>query len=363
MHATYHVASIDDHPNKLPASNSWSFTMQEDASQTLARQWEMLRAIRRWPQKVTVTELLSTLLDSGFHTSRRTIERDLQELSGRFALVVDDSSKPYGWSWMKDANFEFMPRLTASQSVALLLARTHMKSLLPQTMLKDLAPVFDVADRELALSGWKDWHKRTAIIPLALALLPPKIDAKVVSDVQHALARKCCLTGRYRSKGSDVSKEMKIHPLGLLVRGSIQYLVCTLFDYEDVRQLAVHRLSETKVATESRKEPPGFDFSAYVAEASNFHSRGKIRLVARFDAAAAEHLKETPLSRDQTLKVIKGGRVEIAATVDDDEPLRWWLLAFGSQVEVCKPAALRNALESDLKSSVEQYAQSRRRIR
>ncbi len=329
--------------------------MQADTSQTLVRQWAMLRAIRRWPQKVTVTELITTLLDSGFETSRRTIERDLQELSGRFPLVVDDSGKPYGWSWMIDANFEFMPRLTASQSVALLLAKTHLKSLLPQSTLKDLAPVFDVANRELASSGWKDWHKRTAVVPSTLTLLPPKIDAKVLSDVQHALVRKCCLIGRYRAKGSAVCKEMKIHPLGLLVRGPIQYLVCTLFDYEDVRQLAVHRLSSTKVTAEQYREPPGFDFSSYVGTASNFHSGGMIRLVAWFDEAAAEHLKETPLSRDQMFTPLKGGHVEVTATIEDNQQLRWWLLAFGSGVEVREPLALRAKFAEEVRSAAAHY--------
>lgn len=330
--------------------------VQEDAKQTLARQWTMLRAIPRSPLKVSVGELLTTLLDSGFHPSRRTVERDLQELSGRFPLVVDDSSKPYGWSWMKDANFEFMPRLTASQSVTLLLARTHMRNLLPQAMLKDLASVFAVAERELASSGWRDWHRRTAVVPSTLALLPPKLDSRALADVQHALARKCRLTASYRSKGNATQKQLTIHPLGLLVRGAVPYLVCTLFGYDDVRQLAVHRMSATKLMPDPRREPPAFDFDTYARHASNFEANGTIRLVAWFDAPAAEHLRETPLSKDQTWCTIEAtGKVEVTATVEDGQPLRWWLLAFGSQVEVREPEALRTDMECDIAQSLLQY--------
>lgn len=354
--ATPHVASKWHHGGIVHLVGLGMAAVQEDPKQTLARQWTMLRAIPRSPLKVTVGELMTTLLDSGFRPSRRTVERDLQELSARFPLVVDDASKPYGWSWMKDANFEFMPRLSASQSVALLLARTHMKSLLPRAMFKDLAPVFDAAERELASSGWRDWHRRTAVVPSTLALLPPKLDAKTLTDVQHALARKCCLTANYRSKGSTVPKRLTIHPLGLLVRGAVQYLVCTLFDYDDVRQLALHRMTATKLAPEPRREPPGFDFIAYAAHASNFEANGTIRLVAWFDAAAGEHLRETPLSKDQTWRAIEGtDKVEIAATVEDGQPLRWWLLAFGSLVEVREPETLRADIEGDLAQSLLQY--------
>src|SRR3546814_19511456 len=79
----------------------------------------MLRGIPRSPLKATTKELEDKLLDEGFEVSRRTLERDLHLLSIHFPLVLDDRSKPYGWSWAKDAHFEFMPKLTAAQAVAL----------------------------------------------------------------------------------------------------------------------------------------------------------------------------------------------------------------------------------------------------
>lgn len=332
--------------------------MREDAGQTLSRQWTMLRAIPRAPYNVTVAELAEGLFDQGFQVSRRTIERDLHVLSGRFPLVLDDRSKPYGWSWMKDAQFDFVPELTPSQAVALLLAKTHLRSLLPQNMHKDLVPVFESAERAIASSGWKDWHKRTAVLPATLALLPPKLEAAVMATVQGAMAHNVCVEGRYRAKGSNEAKSMRIHPLGLLSRGAVLYLVCTLFDYGDVRQLALHRLSAVVETTQVRREPPGFNFAEYVATAaSTFHSGGKVRLVARFDAAAAEHLRETPLSKDQTWVALDGGeKIEVTATVENDEQLRWWLMAFGSQVEVKEPAALRRDIRAELSASINLYS-------
>src|SRR3546814_10139941 len=94
----------------------------------------MLRGIPRSPLKATTKELEDKLLDEGFEVSRRTLERDLHLLSIHFPLVLDDRSKPYGWSWAKDAHFEFMPKLTAAQAVALQLARTHLRDLLPQAI-------------------------------------------------------------------------------------------------------------------------------------------------------------------------------------------------------------------------------------
>ena len=331
--------------------------MRDGGNDTLARQWAMLRNIPRMPRKVSAPELCRTLERLGFQTSLRTVERDLDGLSCQFPLVVDDSSRPYGWSWAKDADIELAPRLSPSQAVALLLSRVHLRQFLPHHLLQELASVFAAAEREVASSGWKDWHQRTAILPTSMPLLAPKLSADVLEHVHSALALRRCLSGHYRSRGATSSRELTIHPLGLIVRGSIQYLVCTLRDYPDVRQLALHRLSHTQLLESPRKQPPGFDFGKYVASsASKVWAQGRIRLVARFSDGAGEHLRETPVSTDQELIDVEGtGELELRATVESDETLRWWLLGFGSQVEVLKPRALRAHLKQELRAAAERY--------
>lgn len=332
--------------------------LKEDASQTLARQWTMLRAIPRAPVKVTTAEVATKLHDEGFTISRRSVERDLHTLSSRFPLILDDRTKPYGWSWAKDANFEFMPKLSSSQAVALLLAQAHLRPLLPISMGKDLLPVYDAARTALAASGWKDWDKQTAVVPLSLQPRPPKVSAPTLQAVQSGLARKRCLQALYRTKGGTHPKATIIHPLGLLVRGPVIYLVCTLFAYTDIRQLALHRLSEVNELPETRRQPVGFNLQTYAAgEGALLQSQGQVRLVCRFSRSAAEHLRETPISSDQTLDEIDGGnQVLVTADVENDERLRWWLAGFGSQVEVLEPLSLRASMRDEAERLMAAYA-------
>ena len=70
---------------------------------TFLRQWAMLRLVPRYPAKVDTTSLQRALEDEGFPTTARTIQRDLQTLSGLFPLMVDEREKPFGWSWAKSA--------------------------------------------------------------------------------------------------------------------------------------------------------------------------------------------------------------------------------------------------------------------
>lgn len=332
--------------------------MSKSSNETLMRQWVMLRLIPRAPRKTTAQELQAGLSLHGFTASSRTVERDLQGLSRHFELVADETNKPFGWSWAKNANFQFTPRLSATQAVALLLARMHLRTFLPQSVLRDLAPLLHLAEHEVASTGWRDWDKRTAIVPATMPLMAPNISANVLDNVHRALGLRRCLSGSYRSKGSHATKELTIHPLGLLIRGAVQYLVCTLRDYRDIRVLALHRLSSTTVLDKPCSEPSGFNFQEYIAsQGCKYHARGKIRLVARFTAEAGEHLGETPISKDQVLrKVDDTGEIELTAAVENDDTLRWWLLGFGSRVEVLAPKDLREELHADLVSAAARYS-------
>jgi predicted DNA-binding transcriptional regulator YafY len=64
-------------------------------------------------------------------------------------------------------------------------------------------------------------------------------------------------------------------------------------------------------------------------------------LLAAFTPQAGEHLRETPLSNDQTMAVNAAGELVVQATVQWTPQLEWWLLGFGAGVSVLAPAALR----------------------
>ena len=76
-------------------------TSQND---TLLRLLTMLRYIPVHPQQVTAKELTKRLETDRFDVSKRTVERDLISLSEIFSLISNERSRPYGWSWSKQAN-------------------------------------------------------------------------------------------------------------------------------------------------------------------------------------------------------------------------------------------------------------------
>jgi len=67
--------------------------------QTLARQWAILTLLPEAGPGLNTRVLQRLLLDVGHDTSKRTVERDLLELSKVFPLRCEDHALPYSWSW------------------------------------------------------------------------------------------------------------------------------------------------------------------------------------------------------------------------------------------------------------------------
>ena len=156
----------------------------------------------------------------------------------------------------------------------------------------------------------------------------------------------------YRAKARTRARQMVLNPLGIVVRAGIVYLVATSWDYEDVRHYVLYRMSKPQLLNEPARTVPGFRLAEYIGEENRFSypvSDGNLLLRALFDPDAGMHLTETRLASDHRVLEQEDGRLLVEATVADTADLRWWLLGFGSAVEVLEPEALRSEFREQVR--------------
>ncbi len=329
----------------------------------LLRHWQMLRLIPRAPRKRSTAMLRDELVERGFDVDLRSVQRDLHKLSTSFPLICDERSKPFGWAWSRDAASFEVPGMDLHTALAFRLAQQHLTHLLPGTTLAYLAGHFKHAAHVLGDSGNEGvpgWLAKVRVIPGGLPMAPPRIDRDVLEAAHTALLRGLQLKLRYRPRGAEADRDYLASPHALVYRESIAYLVCSLWRYEDIVQLAVHRILEAHVEELPRHLPDGFDLDAYIA-AGEFGFRlgeAPLALVARMDSCAAVRLYETPLSADQELRPCDDGRIEVRATVADTAQLRTWLRGHGALCEVLEPADLRADLARTAQQMMACYGQS-----
>ena len=327
---------------------------------TLLRQGQMLRMIPRHPQKITAKALHEKLQDEQFDVTKRTVERDLLALSEMFPLVSDERDRPYGWSWSKDAPVFNLPGLSHNEALTLAMVEQHLNNLLPASTLNQLQPYFKAARQHLSNipqnERARSWLNKVRTVPPSQPLLPPSIKPAVQHTVYEALLADKQLEIKYLKRGEDKAVDYRIHPLAAVQRGAITYLFCRVFDYEDLRTLALHRIQSATMLEDAAKSPAGFSIDDEINSGKFGFGEGKqIRLEAIFYHGAGAHLFETALSNDQTLTEQADGSLTLNATVADTPQLAWWLLGLGDGVEVVKPAALRKSIVATITKMYEIY--------
>lgn len=321
---------------------------------SLLRQWHMLRLVPRAPAKITVQDIRARLASADFEVTERTVQRDLNELAQVFPLTVDERNKPYGWSWHKDApNFD-LPGLSIPEALTLTLVEQHLQHQLPPSTTDSLQAYFKSARQTLAnvqtSAHAKAWLNKVRSIAPMLALLPPSINEESQCVVYEALMQDRQLSLVYQKRGAK-SKTIYdiVHPLALVQRGQLLYLVCLFADFKDLRYLAIHRILSAEMLFEPARKPRNFSIDAYLnSGAMGFSIGDEIRLEAIFSRHAGEHLYETPLHRKQTLEQLADGRLRLVATIPNTKELQWWLLGLGDGVEVIAPAALRQQMKETI---------------
>ena len=317
---------------------------------------------------MTTQEVCDKLDYSGNEVSERSVQRALEMLADvNYLEVVNPGSKPLKWRWPKTRRSITLPRLPDQEVLALRLLEQFLKPMLPPGFYKALLPYFENAEQAIrgmsAFASLRDWEHKVRIIPPTQPLLPPippvltdgMTDEKWQEEQQNirnaileALFHNQQCKIDYQQLWRDEPAHWIIHPLVYLQRGPAFYLLCTINDFTDVRQLALHRMLSATVLDEKARKPAGFNIDQEVERSQGMGGSGEpIRLVARFWKQAGSHLMETRLAADQIVGDEDDALFRLTATVNDTAQLRWWLLSFGSKVEVLKPEGLRKEMANN----------------
>lgn len=312
-----------------------------EAKDTLLRLFALLRHIPEYPRYTTASVLREKLHERGFSVDLRTVQRDLKQLSLSFSLFDEKKGGRKQWSYTKGEplNLRDMDPPTA---LALHLAESHLKNLLPQSVFELLDPQFIRARNylnELGENSLAQWAQCVRTLPNGKALLPAEIDRNVWQAASTALLECKQLRIHYLSRSKGDAKQLLINPAGLVSRHAISYLIASVEGYDDLRQFALHRIQQAGVLNAPARERPDFEINHYIRQHLNSAAPiAQVELVADVSPQIAWLLGETPLSSEQSLEPLEGSDWQrLRAKVPDDQETLWWVLGLGENVRVWKP--------------------------
>ena len=304
--------------------------------------------IPRYPEKTFTSEIKDKLSNLGYEATLRTIQRDLQELSRLFPITSDERSQPFGWSWEKDAKGFESPAMDPIQALTFSLAAQYLEPLIPKANFKRIEAFFNRAEKILTgneKSKLLNWRKRVKVIPENIRFKEPKVSIKIRQKIYQAVYEGTQIKALYRKRGNRTSDERHMHPLGIVIKGSMHYLICMMNeDPKEPRYLPLQRFERVELLDEATKEPKNFNMEEFIHK-NNLgftYSDDLYTFEAIFDKTMAFHLFETPLNDTQTIEELDDHKLKIKARIPDTLQFEQWLMSFGADVEIIKPKKLRD---------------------
>ena len=322
---------------------------------TTLRQLKLLESLPRQPRKISPQDMKESLSQSGFEASIRTIQRDLKTLSAILPLISDERDKPYGWSWHKDAT-GLNPAMDPIEALTFSLAEEYLEPIMPGKSFKRMKVFFERASnvlKEMDKSSIKKWRDSVRVIPQWQNLIAPSINEKAEAVIYEALLKGQQLEVKYLKRGEVKADKRTINPLGIVLQGVVHRLICTMEeDPQSPRHLPIHRFKYAEWNGKSASSPKDFNLDDFIDNQNIgfLVSKKLLHIEVIFESMAGFHLTETPITKSQILLQMDDGRYKLKAKLPDTSQLRWWLLGFGSQVEIIKPISLRREFEETAKS-------------
>lgn len=302
------------------------------------------------------------LMELGFDVSLRSVERDMKILPDIFPqhIYVNDRSKPYGYKLPKGS--QKLSGMSPEEAVCLQLAFDYLNPLLPNGSLDPIAPYLKEAGviLEMQQSGkMKHWKNKVLTLNEGFNLQPAIIKEGILSTIHKALWAGATIKATYTSINKKKPSEYILHPCGLVYRGRISYLVCSFDnDTDKFIYLPIQRFQSVEIGDEysahrdKNVKTVAKDLIGYRL------TPDKIKIALKFSLFAGSHLYETPISDTQKISSTKDGFLLVEDTVNDDMEFRFWIRAFGEEVEVIKPQSLRDEFIQLFKRIERKYEKS-----
>ena len=116
--------------------------------------------------------------------------------------------------------------------------------------------------------------------------------------------------------------------------------------HREVRTFNVSRVLKAELLDRVYKIPPRFSLERYLGNAWHLIKEpgGGSKVVVRFQKMVAHNVAEVRWHKTQDVHWNDDGTMDFSVTVDGLNEISWWILGYGDQAEVLKPAKLRKLI-------------------
>lgn len=296
----------------------------------------------------------ATNLAEQFEISTKTSQRDIDFMRDRLLcpLLYDISRKGY---YYDDETFSLpMVYLSSRELSSLLIARKMLQDISGGYIGDEISSIIDkitnVLNKHIAPVDKIDDTFSFELIEYSPA------PEQVFKGILEGCIKKRRLNFSYYSPARDEKSTRAVDPYHLFNYMGTWHLIgfCNL--RKGIRDFALNRISEVKILEETFALPSSFDFKKYFLSSFGLYKGTLAKEVTlRFSPLKSKWVKDQIWHKDQKIKYLKNGSIELSFPVSDFSEIKMEILKHGGMVEVIKPKSLRDLIKAEAKNILKIY--------
>ena len=285
----------------------------------------------------------STLADE-LEVSTKSIQRDLEFMRERLELPLEYHPQRFGYYYTQEVSSFPTLQITEGELFALLVAEkalqqyrgTHFEKPLVSAFKKMAAALPDPVSLHLA-----DWNQTISFRTRA----EPILNLEVFDALAQATARRQQLELTYRKPARQETEQRLVDPYHLANINGEWFLFAYDHLRRDIRTFVPARIQAIRPTGQTFSRPQKFSLEKRLRDSFGVHSdQGEFDVVLRFNELVADYIREKKWHDSQQLREIEEGGVELRLRLSSLVEIERWVLSWGGNAVVVKPAELATAV-------------------
>ncbi len=275
----------------------------------------------------------------------KTIHRDIEFMRDRLGLPVEYDGARFGYHYTEEVSAFPNIQITEGELLALIVAEKALQQYRGTSFEKPLLSAIRKMEQSLPdtislnLAGVEQTISfRTRAEPI--------LNLEIFDALAKAAAQRKQIELIYRKPGQPQPEKRLVDPYHLANINGEWYLFAYDHARQDIRTFVPARVKSVKPTGKSFEPPQKFSLEKRLHGSFGVHSaEGEYQVVLRFNARAADYVREKIWHESQQLRELKGGGVELSMKLSSLAEIERWVLSWGGDATVLKPRELGAAIK------------------
>jgi predicted DNA-binding transcriptional regulator YafY len=297
----------------------------------------------------------ASTLAAEIEVASKTIHRDIEFMRDRMNLPIQYSGAHNGYFYEGEVSAFPTLQITEGELFALVVAEKALQQYRGTSFEKPLLSAIKKMEQSLP----DTISLNLADVGQAISFrtrVEPILDLKIFDGLARAVAQRQQIELDYRKPGAGKAEVRTVDPYHLANINGEWFLFAFDHARKDIRKFVPARIQGIKPTGKSFERSKKFSLEKELRDSFGVHSgEGEFEVVLRFNARAADYIREKKWHESQRLQELKNGGVELHLKLSSLVEIERWVLSWGGDAKVIKPRelfeAVRNAAKKILQSA------------